>query len=219
MELTPNDSVAEPIQFRKLESDIPSCCRLRIDVPDFRPDAYLNGLPEKYVNQHKGDVQRKKWNFTDPNGGDTELLRQWTEVAEFLRDFPGEIDKAHISILEPGNVLRVHRDGLDVDGGPRPLYEMFNRSLRFHIALRTAPECYIYADGELVHMKPGECWMINNMKYHSAVNGDSTQNRVHLIFDVRPNEKTFRLIRDAQQGLGTRSVRLFKRYWPDSEML
>ena len=44
-----------------------------------------------------------------------------------------------------------------------------------------------YVNKERKVMKEGECWEINNKKIH-AVENNSNEDRVHLLFDIIPNK-------------------------------
>jgi hypothetical protein len=58
---------------------------------------------------------------------------------------------------------------------------------RHHIPIITNPNVGFFIDGETQHMKEGECWEINNNKTHAVFN-KGTEDRVHLLIDIIPNE-------------------------------
>jgi hypothetical protein len=55
--------------------------------------------------------------------------------------------------------------------------------LRIHIPIQTNIECFFEVDNEVINMKEGEIWEIdNNNKYHSVKN-DGNDDRIHLLID------------------------------------
>ena len=206
------------VSFTKLDSYIASCCRLQLRYEELNAEEHLANLPTRTANAHKAGALRKKWDLIPNVHERSAVLERWPEMKSLLDDFPGVIERAHISLLIPGRVLRVHQDGLSPEGSPRPHFDMFNRTLRFHVPLVTNDEVLIYADRHLYRMARGECWMLHNMKFHSAANPHVSEQRYHLIFDVRPNAKTFALLDDADNDRGIFDPELFSKYWPDSEM-
>lgn len=54
---------------------------------------------------------------------------------------------------------------------------------RIHIPIQTNAECLFEVDGEIINMKEGEIWEINNdEKYHSVWN-KGAKDRIHLLID------------------------------------
>lgn len=212
------------MDFEKSSSDIPNCCRLNRRFDDLNPQEHLANLPVEYANQHKATwrktPRRKKWpllNCFRDNDVETDVYHRWPEARNLFDDFPGRTLYAHISLLEPGGVLRVHRDGYNKNTNlpDRPQYPLFNCTLRFHIPLQTNDETLMYCDDRLYHMKEGECWMLNNFAQHAAVNNHSSIRRYHLIFDVAPNHETMQLLADAEDDLGYEDQPFFEKHWPE----
>ena len=75
--------------------------------------------------------------------------------------------------------VRDHKDRSDV------LY----LSRRFHIPLKTNPMCFFTVNDQTVNMLEGNLYEINNTKWHNVRNA-SSENRIHLIIDIMPNEHT-----------------------------
>ena len=207
------------VTFDKEASDIATCCRLaeRFDALDGA--AIIARLPGEYSNQHRGDALREKWHLLDRDGLPMPLLADYPEIEEIFDAFPGNVVKAHISRLGAGMSLNVHRDGLRKGDVKQPQFQLFNRTLRIHVVLQSNDTSWIYAERQFYRMRPGECWMLNNLKYHSALNADDAVDRYHVIFDVEPNEDTFALLREADDDLGFEDRGLFERHWPDAKML
>lgn len=205
--------------FAKLDSNIASCCRLPLRFDQLNAETRIASLPAPGGIGHKRGARREKWVLWDPQIGDTGLLETWPEIAAMIAEFPGTPEKVHVGLLTAGEKLPVHRDGLGRKDQKRTLFEMFNRTLRFHIPLRTSDQVFMYADKKIYRMQAGECWMLNNMKHHSAVNAHPEIDRYHLILDMAPTQETFALLAAAETDLGIDDKALFDRYWPGFEML
>ena len=71
--------------------------------------------------------------------------------------------------------------------------------LRVHIPVITNPEVGFTCNGETVHMKAGECWLLDSFYRHSVVNG-GTQTRIHLVLDTVGSAPLWDLIDSALAG-------------------
>lgn len=61
--------------------------------------------------------------------------------------------------------------------------EAFHDFHRVHLPILTNDQCFFEVDHEVIHMKEGEIWEINNSeKAHSVKNQGSTD-RIHLLLD------------------------------------
>lgn len=202
--------------FEKLSADIPDCCRIDYDVDDLNAAHYLSQLPQAFTNSHK-NPERKKWMLVRERTNEVmPEYENWPELIAFLGKFPGKIYRAHISLMEPRGVLRIHQDGLNKKTGDRrPLFDEFNMTLRFHVPLATTPNAWIYSAGKFYSMKEGECWMLNNFKDHSALNTDAQSGRYHLIFDVVPTADTLALLDTSETDLGEAKPDYLNRYWDE----
>jgi hypothetical protein len=124
-----------------------------------------------------------QWGFKEPYQGTNvckdPVLNEL--VAPIIKDlelkYNGQVGKALLIKLKAGEAIDPH-----IDGGQ---YLGFSR--RNHIAIVTNPDVDFMVDGETKNMKVGECWQINNFKEH-AVNNRSSQDRIHLLIDILPNE-------------------------------
>lgn len=85
----------------------------------------------------------------------------------------GELQSAILINLPAGKKIKRHIDKA----------ELFKKCHRIHIAIQTNPKCFFEVDNEIVNMKEGEIWEINNdNKYHSVENTGETD-RIHLLID------------------------------------
>ena len=91
----------------------------------------------------------------------------------------GEFQSALLINLPAGNKIKRH-----IDKG-----ENFKKYHRIHIPIQTNSKCFFEVDNEIINMKEGEIWEINNDdKYHSVENAGETD-RIHLLIDwkIIPN--------------------------------
>lgn len=205
-------------QFDKLSSGIPACSRLKLRYDDLDGAAIIARLPEEYDNEHRDRKLREKWHLLDREGRPMPLLAQFPELAAIFAAFPGKVIKAHISRISAGQKLNVHRDGMGENGKRRPQFKIFNRTLRMHIVLQSNEQSWIYAERQFYRMQPGESWMLDNLKYHSALNAHDSDHRYHVVFDVEPNAETMQLLDDGEPALGFVDPALFERHWPGVAM-
>lgn len=81
--------------------------------------------------------------------------------------------------MNPFSRVRTHKDRSDV------LYV----ARRFHIPIKTNSLVLFTSGQEVRHLELGHAYELNNINYHSVVNG-SNEPRIHLIIDVLPTEYT-----------------------------
>lgn len=110
----------------------------------------------------------------------TTLSRQFPECVAFMKAFAierdGELSRAKLVNLPPVNRVYTHIDRGDY-------YKIRNR---YHLVISTGQDgSYLKAGDESVRMKTGELWWFNNKVPHESHN-DSSQDRIHLIFDLLP---------------------------------
>ena len=214
--------------FQKNKSIVPVCDRIAERYGELRAEDILAVLPDKADNADKPGVLRKKYFLVGNDSDDFEhhhagevapLLERWPAALKLLQDFPGKVIRCHLSIMEPGGVLGVHRDGFTKTGQRKPGFPLFNSTIRFHIPMTTTERSFNYVKGRFYKMLPGELWTFNNMLHHAAINLDEGEPRMHLIFDVEPNYETMKLAYSGESGLGREDRGFFKTHWPEYEML
>jgi Aspartyl/Asparaginyl beta-hydroxylase len=118
--------------------------------------------------------------YLDPDGEffTTEAAARVPYIFESLSRFECEVRAARLLKLGTGAAIKEHRDaGISIDGA----------EARLHVPVMTNDDTDFFVDGELIPMKPGECWYINIDLPHRAANRGATD-RVHLVLDVVVNE-------------------------------
>ncbi len=212
------------MDFDKANAKIPDCCRLYFDVGELNFEQYSeNRIVMESRSPHANKLNLRKQHDLKKNISKSdiilrswinhELLGVWPELENLLKTFPHErYAKAHLRKFPPKSQLGIHRDGIDQSGQPKTdsQYEMFNRTLRIHIPLKTNPDSYLYCNGKFYSLGEGECWMLNNFQQHTAANFSTTDYRIHLILDVEPCLDTMSLVENADKELGYESKDLYQ---------
>jgi hypothetical protein len=98
-------------------------------------------------------------------------------ISHYEKKYDGKAGKVAFLRLPVNKVVYPHRDEGDYLGLVH----------RHHIAIQTNEDAIFSVDKEEKHMKPGDCWEINNAKTHGVANNGTT-NRIHLLFDIMPNK-------------------------------
>jgi Aspartyl/Asparaginyl beta-hydroxylase len=106
-----------------------------------------------------------------------------TELENITKLLESAVDGKAIRIefisMSPNSRVRTHKDRSDV------LYV----ARRFHVPIKTNSLVLFTSGQEIRHLQLGHAYELNNINYHSVVNG-SKEPRIHLIIDVLPNEYT-----------------------------
>lgn len=93
--------------------------------------------------------------------------------------------------LEKGNIVKEHRDvtlGLQVE----------KSVVRLTIPVIKDEGAKFYLNGNIVPMKPGECWYMRLTDPHQVIN-KSERDRINITIDMIPNEWVHNLILDNDQ--------------------
>ena len=105
----------------------------------------------------------------------------WNLVKPIIDDlekiYDGKIGKVVFPKLKAGNRVYKHKDTT----------EYLNVIHRNHIPIITNKDVLFYVDDGALNMFEGECWEVNNLKFHEIIN-NSNQDRIHLIIDIIPNK-------------------------------
>ena len=142
--------------------------------------AETNGIPlrglrrSKIMGRRRRDVHESRY---------TTLAGQFPAATDLLErlaeDLGGQLGRAKFARLPPGAVVKPHAD--------RGRY--YRVRDRYHCVIESRGGSSLTAGGESVRMQPGEIWWFDNKAIHSARN-DSDLPRIHLIFDLLPENAT-----------------------------
>jgi mannose-6-phosphate isomerase-like protein (cupin superfamily) len=131
--------------------------------------------------------------YSDPSCtsfSDTSILARCPYLQTALAAFRCELDAVRLMALSPGSEIKEHRDHeLSVEEGVA----------RLHVPVTTDPEVRFYLNGEVVSMRPGECWYLRLSDPHRVVN-EGARDRVHLVIDARVNDWLRGLLQAAKRG-------------------
>ncbi len=104
-------------------------------------------------------------------------------IKTFAAEANGELSRAKLVNLPSGNRVYSH-----IDRG-----EYYKIRNRYHLILQSGSDgSYLKSGDEDVRMKLGELWWFDNKQPHESFN-DSDQERIHLIFDLLPENATTHL--------------------------
>lgn len=133
-------------------------------IPLFSLDGSLENI---YANPGStGDLQ------------ETQALKASPYFREVINTFKCKVLTARLLRLGAGAEIKPHTDH---ELG----YE--NNNFRIHIPIVTNDQIQFVLDGQLLKMKPGECWY-TNVNYVHSVKNDSDTDRVHLVIDYERND-------------------------------
>ena len=109
---------------------------------------------------------------------DIALAKEIAPIIKYLEEHVnGKVAEVSLNNLKAGNNIIGHYDTGDY-------YEYMRR---VHIPLETNPGVVFYIEKSSVMMSIGQCWEVNNAKYHYVQN-DGEYDRIHLVVDIMPNE-------------------------------
>ena len=109
-----------------------------------------------------------------------EATTELANIIELLEAIAGgKAIRIEFISMNPLSRVRTHKDRSDV------LYV----ARRFHIPIKTNSLVLFTSGQEIRHLELGHAYELNNINYHSVVNG-SKESRIHLIIDVLPLEYT-----------------------------
>lgn len=97
----------------------------------------------------------------------------------------GKIEVALLINLPKNKKILPH-----IDSG----HEHFFKTKRIHIPIITNAKCNFTVGGEIVQMKVGEIWEINNAHKIHSVNNDGNIDRIHLLIDYQISDKRIKTL-------------------------
>ena len=133
----------------------------------------LRGLRRSRIRgRRRRDVHESRW---------TSLSARFPATVAFMEEFASEqrgmLGRARFALLPPGKTVLPH-----MDRG-----EYYRLRDRYHLVIRSENGSVLNAGDESVRMHEGELWWFDNNAMHDACN-DSGADRIHLIFDLLPND-------------------------------
>lgn len=127
-----------------------------------------------YKYDLKSEIECKKINTLKEKQSQDEL-EQIVQILE--KDAGGKAIRIEFINMKPQSRIRTHKDRSDL------LYV----SRRYHVPIKTNDKVVFKSGPESKYLEPGHAYELNNIKYHSVYN-NSSDNRVHLIIDILPDQ-------------------------------
>lgn len=135
--------------------------------------------PHLYTNTYVIQDYDLNWKFGDPFAPELKDKNAYDMVSDIIKEleekFVGKAARVLLIKLNSKSDVSIHTDGGDY----------LSSVNRCHIPIVTNNLVTYTVDQESLHMKPGECWEINNFKPHS-VNNNGDEDRIHLLIDILP---------------------------------
>jgi len=119
---------------------------------------------------------------------------------------PAPAQRCLLALLPAGAIVPPH-----ADHGP-----YFLKTIRIHVPVITHDLAWMYCDGRVYRMLPGEVWALNNSAMHAVWNADATLPRTHLICDFLPTPALLELLARAERNLGAANADVEKRLLAES---
>jgi hypothetical protein len=129
------------------------------------------------VNYDLGWIKNSPYEATILNP-ESPLWNSVKPLVEFLESYhDGKVGRVILPKLISGGIIDGHKDGGDYLESVR----------RHHIPIVTNERVSFSVGEEIVSMREGEVWEINNNFVHEVEN-PSEQDRIHLLIDIIPNK-------------------------------
>lgn len=151
---------------------------------ELNPESPLDGIKNAYMNVLP--VTLNSVSFEDFHNNVLKITKTkndlaWSLINPIVKDLEEFIDgvcgEVSFNNLLANKDIHGHYDnGL--------YYEVMRR---FHVPIFTNKDTWFIIEKSKVIMSEGQCWEINNAKYHS-VHNKSNENRIHLVIDIIPNK-------------------------------
>jgi hypothetical protein len=192
---------------------IGACARLPLQVDAARLRAEVDALPESMWETRAGrlgphDAARAIFlrGYAPAEGRhkpieDREALALVTYAREIMQMLAAPPQRCLLARLPAGAIVPPHSDN-----GP-----YFFKTIRIHVPVITHDKAWMYCDGRVFRMLPGEVWALNNSAQHAVWNADTTLSRTHMICDYLPTPALVDLLARAERDLGTVDAEVEKR--------
>lgn len=184
---------------------IGACARLPLRVDAARLSAEVEALPDSMWETRAGrlgphDAARAIFlrGYAPAEGRhlpieDRDAFAQVPYAREIITQLlPASAQRCLLARLPAGAIVPPHSDI-----GP-----YFLKTIRIHVPVITHSLAWMYCDGRVFHMLPGEVWALNNSAQHAVWNADETLSRTHMICDYLPTPALLDLLARAERDLG-----------------
>jgi hypothetical protein len=206
--LTPSDPALDKTAL------IGACARLPLAVDAAQLRAEVDALPDSMWETRGGrlgphDAARAIFlrGYAPAEGRhkpieDREALAHAPYARQVITQLlPAPPQRCLLARLPAGAIVPPHSDN-----GP-----YFLKTIRIHVPVITHDKAWMYCDGRVFRMLPGEVWALNNSAQHAVWNADDTLARTHLICDYLPSPALLDLLERAERGLGVVNTEVERR--------
>jgi hypothetical protein len=202
--------IAPPLDKSSL---IGACARLPLRVDATRLRTEVEALPESMWETRGGrlgphDAARAIFlrGYAPAEGRhkpieDREALARVPYAHEIVTQLLAPPQRCLLARLPAGAIVPPHSDN-----GP-----YFLKTIRIHVPVITHDLAWMYCDGRVFRMLPGEVWALNNSAQHAVWNADPTLPRTHMICDYLPSPGLLGLLARAERDLGVVNAEVEKR--------
>lgn len=160
--------------------------------------------PSAWTPHPSGYAGNEAVRLVTPNGQDTDALFGPMAATEHLLRCPYVMDsmaelgavwgRSRLMGLAPGSDVPAH---IDVN-------YYWRTHIRVHIPVITNPGVEFTCGEQTVHMRAGECWVLDTFRNHTVVNRGA-ERRIHLVIDTVGGQRLWDLIRQGESGAAPRS--------------
>jgi hypothetical protein len=192
--------------------------RLPLSVNHNELLAEVRAIPAEYWDTEKKSrtqaaarrVFLKGYPHSDPPvDGDRHAVRAALDNCPRIRHFifhqlPGDVQNCLVAALGAQQLIPPHQDYDPRQPGERRVY--YTSSVRFHFPLLTSPDAIFGSGFRVYHLQMGSAYGIDNGGVHWVYNGSQDQERIHLIADVRPDERLRELVQRSKREPGEMRV-------------
>ena len=119
----------------------------------------------------------------------TEYLQHCPYIMEIMAEIGATWGRSRLMGLGPKANVPPHID----------IHYYWRTHFRLHIPVITNPDVVFNCGDETLHMKTGECWVLDTFRRHGVENRGSDQ-RIHLVLDTVGGERLWELMAAAEAG-------------------
>lgn len=145
--------------------------------------------------------------YFPPTDGDRYVDREALKGCPYtehliLHVIPGKVRSCLLASLKPRGLIAPHQDW-----NPSEYHSHYSETYRIHVPLTTNPRVTMWIGECGFHLPVGGAYVIDNATTHWVLNGSASQERIHLILDVEPDDELHELIQaSVPEGSSRRRV-------------
>jgi hypothetical protein len=191
---------------------IKTCRQLPLPVDISRLQSEVEAIPVEFWDNQRAPVHRHTRSvflkgypplLGKPDDPEQPILQSCPYIRELIYGvLPGAVGKCLLASLQPGCLVYPHTDTAN---------DYFVHSYRVHIPVFTNSLAKVFCNGQFFHMASGEIWLLNNLAPHAVINDHPDMHRVHLIFDIFPEQRAIDMADSLPEAEGDNDPEMFER--------